>query len=404
MTKHADLKNPGDGDSGTPSDSAFLMVPVLFLTFIFFMNFLGRIILAPLMPWIEEDLGLSHAAAGSLFLLLSVGYFMALLGSGHISSILCHRKTIVLSATSLGAGLATLTFSNGLWGLRAGMFLTGITAGLYLPSAIATLTDVTSTRHWGRVISIHELAPNTAFLMAPLLADLMVPQLSWQGLLAILAACTVAAGLGFAVFVRAGEFPGQAPDFKSTSAFISKPAFWIMVFIFAMGITGTLGIYNMLPLYLVAEKGFTPEKGNAILALSRVSTLGTALLGGIAADRFGARATMVTVLLVTGLITILLGIAPQSMISLLVFLQPTLAVAFFPSGFAMLSSLAPPKARNLAVSLTVPLSFVAGGGAIPALIGIMGDSGHLGIGISMAGGLILLASFFLFFIKEPRRR
>ncbi|MGD8947416.1 MAG: hypothetical protein PVI62_12185, partial [Desulfobacterales bacterium] len=56
------------------------------LTTIFFLNFISRIILAPLIPTIETDLDLSHAEAGSLFLFISCGYFATLIGSGFVSS------------------------------------------------------------------------------------------------------------------------------------------------------------------------------------------------------------------------------------------------------------------------------------------------------------------------------
>ena len=59
--------------------------PILFLAGIFFLNFLGRIILAPLLPTIEKDLSLGHSEAGSLFLLISLGYFISLLGSGFVA-------------------------------------------------------------------------------------------------------------------------------------------------------------------------------------------------------------------------------------------------------------------------------------------------------------------------------
>jgi len=61
--------------------------PILFLTTIFFLNFIGRIVFAPLMPSIENDLGLDHTEAGSIFLLISLGYFISLLGSGFVSSV-----------------------------------------------------------------------------------------------------------------------------------------------------------------------------------------------------------------------------------------------------------------------------------------------------------------------------
>jgi len=69
--------NLPDADSKQPQlQKAFCdRLPLLLLTSIFFVNFLARILLAPLMPAVESDLGLSHAEAGSFFLLVSLGYF-----------------------------------------------------------------------------------------------------------------------------------------------------------------------------------------------------------------------------------------------------------------------------------------------------------------------------------------
>jgi hypothetical protein len=39
--------------------------PVVFLAVIFFINFIARIILAPLLPAIERELEISHAQSGS---------------------------------------------------------------------------------------------------------------------------------------------------------------------------------------------------------------------------------------------------------------------------------------------------------------------------------------------------
>jgi len=77
--------------------------PLLLLTGIFFLSFISRIILAPLMPTIEQDLGIGHAEAGTLFLLISAGYFVSLLGAGFLSSRLTHRRTIIFSAISVGS-------------------------------------------------------------------------------------------------------------------------------------------------------------------------------------------------------------------------------------------------------------------------------------------------------------
>ncbi|HTU01977.1 MAG TPA: hypothetical protein VMG58_09185 [Candidatus Sulfotelmatobacter sp.] len=47
---------------------------LLFLTSIFYVNFVGRMIFGPLLPVIEGEMGLGYGAAGSLFFFLAIGY------------------------------------------------------------------------------------------------------------------------------------------------------------------------------------------------------------------------------------------------------------------------------------------------------------------------------------------
>ncbi len=371
----------------------------LFLTLIFLLNFLTRVIISPLLPWIESDLKITHGQAGSLFFMLSIGYFLALLGSGYVAHYLGHSKTITISAITLGLSILGLSFGYGLWWMRLGLLLVGMAAGIYLPSGIATITKVTSPKNWGKFIAIHELAPNISFLVAPVIASFFVPRISWYGVLAGLGIISILVGILFSTRVKTQDFRGEIPGFQSVGTIISKSTFWIMVFLFAMGITGTLGVYSMIPLYLVTEKAMTPEHANNLLALSRISTLGTAFLGGMASDRFGPKATIASVFIITGIITIFLGLCPVRLVAIPVFLQPVLSVCFFPAGFAVLSSVGAENLRNLTVSLTIPAAFVVGGGAIPALIGVMGDAGYLGLGISLSGALIFFGGFIALLLK-----
>src|SRR4030042_1337901 len=75
---------------------------LLFLAGIFFLNFLSRIILAPLLPAIEGDLQIGHRGAGSLFLFISLGYCVGVLGSRVVSSRFTHRRTIIASSMAVG--------------------------------------------------------------------------------------------------------------------------------------------------------------------------------------------------------------------------------------------------------------------------------------------------------------
>jgi NNP family nitrate/nitrite transporter-like MFS transporter len=139
----------------------------------------------------------------------------------------------------------------------------------------------------------------------------------------------------------------------------------------------------------VTDKGIDRNWANTIIAASRISGIGMAFLAGWITDRVGAGRTMTMVFLLTGIATLLLGAASNSWVILVVFLQPVVAVCFFPPGFAALSSIGPSHSRNVAVSLTVPVAFIFGGGLIPMAIGMMGDAGYFSLGISVVGGIIL---------------
>jgi NNP family nitrate/nitrite transporter-like MFS transporter len=375
------------------------ITPLLLLTSIFFINFLARIVLAPLMPSVESDLAISHAEAGSLFLTISLGYFFSLLGSGFISSRLTHKQTIILSALTLGLALISTSLCSALWSMRLGVFMLGIAAGPYLPSAIATLTTLFKSRQWGRAIAIHELAPNLSFVLAPLICEAVLYWYSWRAVFKVLGIGALLVSLVFARFGRGGEFYGEPLRYASFRNLLSKPAFWVMVVLFSLGISSTLGIYAMLPLYLVTEHGLTRNWANTLIALSRVAGIGVTLAGGWATDRFGPKRVLRIVFILTGLMTIFMGLAPTSWITAAVFLQPIMAVCFFPAGLAALSLVSSSKERSIAVSLTVPLAFMVGGGVTPTLIGFIGDVNSFGSGIALVGGAILLGSFISGYLK-----
>ena len=372
---------------------------LLLLTAIFFVNFLARIVLAPLMPAVESDLGFSHAEAGSLFLLVSLGYFTTILASGFITCRLTHKQTIISSNIALGIALLVISFSTGLWGMRLGLIMVGMAAGPYIPSGIAILTTSIRSRDWGKAISIHELAPNLSFVLAPLVCEAVLYWFSWRTVFMVLGITAFLLAGVFARFGRGGEFHGEFVDYTSIHKFFSKPSLWIMVALFSLGISSTLGVYTMLPLYLVTDHGMERNWANTLIALSRIAGVATTLVGGWATDRIGPKQILRVVFLMTGLMTIFLGFASSSWISVAVFLQPLVAVCFFPPGLAALSMVSSPKQRSIMVSLTVPIAFLMGGGASPTLIGFVGDVSSFGLGIALVGGLILGGAIFSAYLK-----
>jgi hypothetical protein len=263
----------------SPKISPFPLVPLLILAGIFYLNFVSRVVLAPLLPIIEGELGMGHGEAGSLFFFIAAGYGMGLLGSGFISSRLSHRHVITLSTIGVGGSILVVSRFTSVNGMHAGLVLLGIFAGFYIPSGIATLTGLVSKEHWGKALAIHELAPNLGFITAPLLSEALLKLFSWRESLAMLGFLSMFMSILFFFFGRGGKERGEPPRLQSMHKIARNPSFWIMAALFTVSIGSSVGVYTMMPLFLVSERGMEREWANMHRTLPNVRDRSPFLLG-----------------------------------------------------------------------------------------------------------------------------
>lgn len=376
--------------------STLPFVPLSFLTAIFYLNFVARVILGPFLPVIEHDLGLGHGEAGALFLFIQIGYAAGLLGSGLVSWRFTHRYTIVTSAIVVGISLIGLSFAGSLGAMQFWLVLSGTGAGLYLPSGVATITDLVHDAQWGKALAFHELAPNLAFITAPLLAEVLLATISWRGVLAVVGSVALVLGASFVLSGHGGTRRGEPPRLQTVAGLLRGPSVWAMMFIFAAGVGSSLGVYSMLPLFLVSAVGMTLRTANGITGLSRVACVAVAFLSGWLTDRIGHRRALAIALATTGLLNLCLGVLPgPTLTPFFVFLQGAAAVMFFPPAFAAVSRLVPPQMRNLAVALTTAVGVFLGGGGVPALVGFLAEVSSFYVGFAVVGALATLSPFLL---------
>lgn len=357
---------------------------------VFFVNFTSRMFLAPLLPTLEADLNIDHSQAGSLFLYTSIGYFISLLGSGFVAARLTHRRTIILSAFVLGLAQLGLSLADSFAGLTWALVGVGLACGLYLPCGMATIYGLIRSSDWGKAVAVHELAPNLSFFLIPVLCTLLLMSFSWQQVTALFGCLTLIMGILFAFKGKGGRTRGQAPTPAALRVLIVHPAFWIMALVFSVSIGSSIGAYTMLPLYLVTDRGLDMTWANSLVSLSRISSVATAFAAGWLTDRIGVERALRWYLLLSGFSTLGLGLAPDGLLVLFLFLQPMVTACLFPAGFAALARVGPAETRNLFLSFVIPPAFLLGTGAVPALIGVMGDAGYFGWGISAVGCLTLL--------------
>jgi NNP family nitrate/nitrite transporter-like MFS transporter len=376
---------------------------VLFLTLVVYFGILPRLLLAPLLLRISETLGVTYDRASAVFLSGSVGFVIGLFSSGFIANRLHHRGTIALTILTVGTLLVTLSFVRSLVLFHLIFAALNWASGLYPGSGIASVNALAPRESRGIALAIHESGPNLAFLTAPILVAILAPSLGWQPLYRIVGGVTVLVGIAFAVFGRASNDRGQAPHFQNIAVFLRSGPFWIVSVMFVLAASGAMGVYSVLPTYLVVEHGLTEQVVNSLVGLSRVTGFASILLAGTMADRFGFVPVVVVVLGTTGLVTIAIGLASGFWLLAAVFLQPLLVGAFFPLGLTALSENSPPDAQNLAVALAIPLANLVGAGAMPPALAALGAAGHFRLGFVLLGAVTIAALILLAWYPRPEQ-
>ena len=162
-----------------------------------------------------------------------------------------------------------------------------------------------------------------------------------------------------------------------------------------MAIGLEMGVYSMLPSYLVADRGIDPSLVNRMVSTSRLTALLMIFAAGWLSDHLGYKTVITGTALISGILTALIGFAHGWLLISAVYLQPMLVSAFFPAGFTAMAGVSSAAQRNLSVSMVIPLAYLFGGGVFPTMIGWLAERGAFGlgfvvVGILMAAGILLV--------------
>lgn len=377
---------------------------IAILMMMLFFNFISRGIFAPLLPVFEEQFGVDHGRASSLFLIISLSMSTCMVFSGYISKHLTHRGTIVLYEFMLGLSLILCALSPSFLFLQFAAAFLGASAGLYAPSGLATVTNLTREEHWGKALGIHDLGPSLGLISAPLVVGLALPSVNWELLFFLIAAGNWVNGIFYAFKGRGGELRGSPPHFKNLKLIFENRNFLILTLFFMLAASSAVGVYSILPTYLITSKGFDSGLVNTLVGLSRVSGLVLIFTAGYLVDKFGIRLFIGLILAGSGLFAAALGILESTPLLFAVFFQPTIISAFFPVVNTAISSITRPETRSVAFSMVLPLAAAVGSGLTPMFMGFLGERGHFPLGFLALGAVTLLSLLFLPFLRAEKKR
>ena len=366
---------------------------------LWFLNFCTRMSLSPLLPLIEDELAITHALAGSLFLYLFAGFTISVFMSGWISKYIGYKRSIIYSYLALMVVLVCLRYAETYHNFSTCSFFIGLTTGIYFPCAVPLITSIFSRDNWGKAIGFHETAASSGLFVIPILVAFALRFYHWKSLFVILSGACLIVIILFHVFA-----PDPRPQQERRSNYflvLRRKDFWIATIIWTISAMATAGIFSVIPLFLVKEKGIQLELANTIFGFSRIGGLLATLLVGFVLDRYAIKKILFIILFITGLSTI--GMALAQVFWLLVgmlIIQATISVAFFPAAIMVISKITRLEERSTFTGMIMAISAICGVGFTAVGLGAVADRWNFQIGILVLGVLTTVSCVLIRELKN----
>ena len=378
------------------------ILPLFVFWCLWYLNFSTRTIFSPILPLIEDSLLLSHGKAGGLFISLSVGYSLSLLATGRLTLAWGYKKTVAIGFLGVSLVFFGFQFAESYVSFHLLFFLLGIATGTYIPSILPIITEIYESRNWGKAIGLHDSAASFSIFSIPILMAYGLQFFSYKTPLLLLGFVSLIFSF---FFWKVSAEPKKEPLQKGESytGLFKKRTIWIMILFWILSSASSMGVYSILPLYLIKERGIDFDLANNLLGISRAGGMAVPILIGFLVDRYGYRTILFLSLLMTGLSTIALSLSsPLSLIFISLPLQPVLSLAFFPVALATISKLAPLSSRSMVLGVIMSVGVGFGMGVTPFLLGLTADHFNFRVGIFWLGVLTSLSSLSVHLLKEER--
>ena len=259
----------------------------------------------PMLPFIQDEFGLSKARLGGVNAAFSISSGVSQLPAGWLADRIGPAWLITMGVLGVGIGGFFVGLSHSYMMLLICLGLMGLMAGGYHPAAAPLISVSVPPAERGRALGLHLIGGNSSFFLAPLIAGAIAGVWGWRGSFITLAIPTIILGICFFIYLRkrygashidaikrkqADECPPQPGYRRRLTAFLT-----MMV----LGGGASASVNAFLPVYLKEALGASNELSAMSLSIIFSSGLWAGPVGGWLADRFGS----VKIVIATGVIS-----------------------------------------------------------------------------------------------------
>lgn len=394
------------------------------LLIIYTLNFLDRQVLNILMEDIKIEFGLRDWQLGALSGLAFAVFYTTLGIPIARMAETKHRGYIIAGSVAVWSAFTALCgLASNFWQLLIFRIGVGVGEAGCTPPAHSLITDYVPKENRASAIAFYSIGTPLGSVVGLILGGLVADAYGWKAafliagapgvLVAIIAALTLVEPRkkfkdAMAATAKASGAVAANPSFKAALAILAtKKTFWLIAF--AASIKAFIG-YGHAPFtvsFFLREHGAEVAELAATFGLQSRGFLGLALsaaggvagiigawLGGVIADRYGARDIRAYVLVpaVASVVSIpiyILGVtvgSAQAAIIILAF-PALLGTLWYGPVYASAQSLVPPHVRATAAAVILFIINLIGLGLGPLGVGILSDVFGEGMGMGPAEGI-----------------
>jgi MFS family permease len=312
------------------------------------------ILLAPLMPFVRAEYGVSYTEIGLAFAAFNIVSAVGQTPAGFLVDRIGARALLIAGLLTGAAALILTGLIDSFWVMVAMFALAGVGNTVYHPADYALLSQHVPSDRIGQAFSVHTFAGMLGSAVAPASLLVMQSQWGWRG------AFIGAAVLGIAVallllLVRDGATTTANAGTRSASdssdagwrLLLSAPILLNLAFFILLAMMSS-GLYNYSVVALGALYGTPVTTANAALTGNLLLSAAGVLVGGLLVTRTKRHSLVATL----GLAAMALSVALVALVDL-----SSLALIVFMSLGGLFSGVIMPSRDMIVREVTPPGSF-----------------------------------------------
>jgi predicted MFS family arabinose efflux permease len=362
-----------------------------------------RSVLAPILPVLSQELGLSHAHGGLLETAYLIGYIVIKMPAGAIANRIGIKRTLTIGI--IGYALSTVLnfLATGFLHLFMLRFLVGLFQGVHLPLANTLLSEGFGDRQ-GRAIGFHESGPNVGNSIAYPIAVAVASYWGWRHSFLILSLPAFFLAAAVTLILR-DDRPEREIKMEQDNDNDYKLRNFLR-YLIPLAIahaTYNLCLRTLLmfaPSYLVEFRQMTLATAGFIAMLMPAAGFFAKISSGFIAERIGRKKAISAATLMTGLfIFTLTKISGEIPLSINFVVLGLTLYSFSPTIYASVTSGLPTQLKSIGLGAVTMTGNIFGAFST-SLIGYLIDIFGYQVALMTISGLVIASTILIFFVIQ----